>query len=75
MFVPRFIRIERRSDGGHVLKLNQGFSFARKHVNINVSRSAAPNLAFVPAKQHNCGVKTSYVNACTKFHKDYKRFR
>ena len=42
MFVSCFIRIERGSDGGHVFKLNKVPIFARKPVNVNVSRSAAP---------------------------------
>ena len=64
MSLPSFIRIERCSDGGTGLKLNNGLLFAQKLsniklnngllfaqklANINVSRSAAPKLPFVPA--------------------------
>ena len=31
--------------------------FARKPLNFNVSRSAAPKLGFVPASCYNCNVK------------------
>ena len=58
MSVPSFIRIERGSDGGTALK----------SVNINVSMSAAPKLALVPANRHDCDIKYSYVNVCAKFH-------
>ena len=43
------------SDG--VLKLNKVTVFARKPVNINVSGSASPKLALVPASCYNCDVK------------------
>ena len=43
--------------GAHVLKLNKGLLFARKPVNINVSRSAAAKLALVPASRSNYNVK------------------
>ena len=52
--------------GVHVLKLNKGLRFARKLVNITVSKCAAPKLALVPASR--CDVKLSYVNVCAKFH-------
>ena len=42
--------------------------FARKPENINVSRSAAPKLALVPASRYICEVKFSLLNACAKFH-------
>ena len=41
----------------HDLKLNKGLRFARKLVNINVSKSAAPELAIVPASRYKCDVK------------------
>ena len=41
----------------HVLKLNNVPLFARTPVNNNVSRSAAPKLALVPASLYNCDVK------------------
>ena len=67
MSVPSFIRIERGSDGAHVLKLNKGLLFARKPVNLNVSRSAVPKLALVPASRYNCDIMYAYVNVCAKF--------
>ena len=39
-----------------------------KKVNINVSRSAAPELALVPASRYNCDVNESMRNVCAKFH-------
>ena len=38
-------------------QIKQGASFSRKTMNINVSRSAAPKLALVPASHYNCDVK------------------
>ena len=67
MSVPSFIRIERGSDGAHVLKLNKVPLFDRKPVNINVSRSAVPKLALLPASHFNCDIKLSYVFVCAKF--------
>ena len=43
--------------GPHVFKHNKGLRFARKPVNIDVSRSAAPKVALVPASSYNCDVK------------------
>ena len=43
--------------GTHVLKLNKGLIFAQKRANINVSMSAAPKLALVPAGRYNFDVK------------------
>ena len=43
--------------GSLILKLNKGLIFAQKLTNINVSRSADPNLALVPASRYNCDVK------------------
>ena len=63
-----FIRIERGSDGDHDFKLNKVPFPALKSVNINVSRSAAPELALVPASRYNCDVKESNLNVCAKFH-------
>ena len=54
--------------GAHDIKLNKGSFSALKSVNINVSRSAAPKLAFVPASRYNCDVKESNLNVCAKFH-------
>ena len=42
--------------GAHDFKLNK-VPFSRKSVDINVSKSAAPKLALVPASRYNCDVK------------------
>ena len=55
--VPSIIRIERGLDGAHDFILNRVPHFARKSVNTNVSLSAAPKLALVPASRYYC-----YVN-------------
>ena len=39
-------------------KLIKGPLLSRKSVNINVSRSAAPKLALVPASRYNCDVNS-----------------
>ena len=57
MSVPSFIRIER----GHrwrpmTSNLTLYLFFARKHVDINVFRHAAPELALVPASRYYCDV-------------------
>ena len=49
-------------------KLNKVPFSALNSVNINVSRSAAPKPAFVPASRYTCDVKESYLNVCAKFH-------
>ena len=54
--------------GAHVFKLNKVLFSALKSVNINVSRSAAPKLALVPASRYNCDIKQSNLNVCAKFH-------
>ena len=68
MSVPSFIRIERGSDGAHDFKLNEVSLYARKPVDINVLRSAAPKLASVPASRYNCDVNLSNLNVYAKFH-------
>ena len=50
-----------------VLKLNKGLRFARKPVNFNVSRSAAPKLALVPACHYNCDVKSHTLMSVPSF--------
>ena len=70
MSVPSFIRIERGSDGVHDFKLNNVHLFAIKSVNNNVSLSAAPKLALVPAGRYYCDTNWSYHNVCAKFHWD-----
>ena len=54
--------------GAYFLMLNKVLPFAKKPVNINITRSAATKLALVPASRYNCDVKYSYVNVCVKFH-------
>ena len=54
--------------GAHGFKLNKVSLFSRKTVNINVSFSAAPKVALVPASRYYCGVNLSYHNVCAKFH-------
>ena len=48
--------------GAHDFKLNKVPLFALKSVNINVSLSAAPKLALVPASRYDCNVNWSYHN-------------
>ena len=43
--------------GAHDFKLNKVPFFAQKPVNINVSRSAAPNIALVPANRYDYDIK------------------
>ena len=54
--------------GAQDFKLNKVPLFSRKTVNINVSRSAAPKLALVPASRYYCDVNWSYNNVRAKFH-------
>ena len=68
MSVLSFIRMERDSDGVNDFKLYNVPLFAQKPVNFNVSRSAAPKLALMPASCYNCDVKQSNFNVCAKFH-------
>ena len=49
-------------------KLNKMPFSALKSMNINVSGSAAPKLALVPASRYNCDVKESNLNVFAKFH-------
>ena len=68
MTVPSFISIERGSDGAHHYKPYNVPLFARKPVNFNVSRSAVPKLALVPASCYNCNIKQPNLNVCAKFY-------
>ena len=52
----------------HDFKLYNVPFFARKPVNFNVSRSAAPKLVLVPASCYNCDVKQPNLNISAKFH-------
>ena len=54
--------------GAHDFKLSKVHLFALKSVNINVSLSAYPKLALVPASRYYCNVNWSYHNVCAKFH-------
>ena len=54
--------------GAHDFKLNNVPLFALKSVNINVSLSAAPKLALVPASRYYYNVILSYHIVCAKFH-------
>ena len=54
--------------GNHDFKYNNVSFFARKPGDINISMSAAPKLALVPASRYNCDVTCSYHNVCVKFH-------
>ena len=52
----------------HDFKHNNVPLFARKPEYINVSLSAAPKLALVPASRYYCHVNRSYHKKCAKFH-------
>ena len=52
----------------HDFKLHKVPFSALKSVNINVSRSAAPKVALVPASRYNCDLKESNLNVRAKFH-------
>ena len=54
--------------GAHDFKLIKVPLFSRKSVNINVSLSAAPKVALVPASRYYCDVNWSNHNFCAKFH-------
>ena len=54
--------------GAHDFKQNKVPLFSQKSVNINVSMSAAPNLALVPASHYYCDVNWSYLKGCAKIH-------
>ena len=54
--------------GAHDFKLIKVSLFYRKSMNIDVSLSAAPKLAFVPASRNYCDVNWSYQDICAKFH-------
>ena len=56
--------------GSHDFKFNKVPLFALKSVNINVSLSATPKLALVPASRYYCDANWSYNNVYAKFHLD-----
>ena len=54
--------------GAHDFKLIKEPLFSRNSVNINVSLSAAPKQALMPASRYYCDVNWSYHNVSAKFH-------
>ena len=54
--------------GAHDFKLKKVPFPTLKKVNINVSRSAAPNIVLVPTRRYYCDVNWSNPNVCAKFH-------
>ena len=54
--------------GAHDFKLIKGPLVPQKSVNINVSLSAAPKLALMPASRYYCDVNWSYHNVSAKIH-------
>ena len=54
--------------GSHDFKYNNVPLFAQKPGDINVSMSAAPKLALVPASRYDRNVTWSYHNVCVTFH-------
>ena len=68
MFVPNLILNERGLDRAQYFILNKMPFFGRKSVNTNVSLSAAPKLALVPASRYYCDVNWAYLNVCATFH-------
>ena len=54
--------------GANDFKLYNVPFFARKPVNFNVSLSATPKPALVPASWYICDVKQSHLKVCAKFH-------
>ena len=54
--------------GAYDFKLIKVPLFSQKSVNINVSLSAAPKLALVPASRYYCDVNWSYHNVCAKYY-------
>ena len=54
--------------GTHDCKYNNVPLFARKPGDVNISMSAAPKLALVPASRYYCDVTWLYHNVCAKFH-------
>ena len=53
--------------GAHDFKLIKVPLFSRKSVNINVSLSAAPKLALVPASRYHCDVNWSTTMSVPNF--------
>ena len=53
--------------GTHDFKYNNVPLFTRKPGDINISMSAAPKPALVPASRYDCDVIWSNHNVCAKF--------
>ena len=54
--------------GPHDFKYNNVPLFAQKPGDINISMSAAPKKALVPASRYYCNLTCLYHNVCAKFH-------
>ena len=70
MYVPSSLGLKEVQMGTHDFKLKKVPFLARKPLNFNVSRSAAPQLSLVPASCYMCDVKHSNLKVCAKFHQD-----
>ena len=57
MSVPSLLGLKDVQMGAHDFKLKKVPFHTLKKVNNNVSRSAVPKLALVPASRYNCDVK------------------
>ena len=53
--------------GAQVFKINKWHLFARKPVINNISRSAAPQQALVPANRYNCDVSRHMLMSMPSF--------
>ena len=60
------LRLKEIQKGAHDFKLNKVPLYSRKSVIINVSLSAAPKLALVPASRCYWYVNWSYSDVCAK---------
>ena len=67
MFVPSIYGLKEVQMEAHDFKLYKVPLFARKPVNINVSKSVALKIALVPASRYYCDVNTSNLNVYAKF--------
>ena len=61
------LRFKEVQIGTHDFKYNNVPLFAQKPEDINISMSAAPKLALVPASRYFCDVPWLFNNACAKF--------
>ena len=53
--------------GAHDVKLKKVHRFAKRPVDINVLRSAAPKLALVPASRYNCHIYNNMLMSVPNF--------